>query len=261
MSKLIDIGANLTNFRFAKCLPEVLKAATENNVERIIITGTDVKNSILANGIVEKYKDDKKNKVMLYSTAGIHPHDANMFNDQSIKQLEALFKNKTVVAVGECGLDYNRMFSAKDKQLKCFEEQIKLAIKLNKPLFLHERDAFDDFVKILKKYKGQVRGVVHCFSGNGKHLDAYINLGMYIGITGWVCDDGRNADLLKALKNLPLDKLMIETDAPFLNPTSKGDNVPANVKYVAERLAKELNIEYNELCKTVYENTVTFFSL
>jgi TatD DNase family protein len=254
MSKYIDIGANLTNKKF-KNIDQILQNATECNVERIIITGTNMMKSIAAVKMVEKY-----GKFALYATVGVHPHDASSCDTKTISKMEKLIKsNDYVCAVGECGLDYNRMFSPKNVQLRWFEEQIKLAIKLEKPLFLHERDAANDFYNMLVKYKGKVRGVVHCFTGNKETVQKYVGLGMHIGITGWICDLKRNKDLLEAVKCVPLDKLMIETDAPFLSPVKNRLNEPSNVGYVVNKMAQVLHIDETKLAKILYDNTVKFF--
>jgi len=254
MSKYIDIGANLTSKKFNN-LDKLLQNAVDHNVERIIITGTSMKKSIAAVKMVEKYGSH-----YLYATVGVHPHDAKNCDEKTVQKMERLIKSNTYVcAVGECGLDYNRMFSPKNVQLRWFEEQIKLAIKLDKPLFLHERDAATDFYNMLNKYKGKIRGVVHCFTGNKETVEKYVSLGMHIGITGWICDKRRNKDLLEAVKHVPLDKLMVETDAPFLSPVKNRLNVPSNVGYVVNKLAEVLDVEESTLTKVLYDNTMEFF--
>lgn len=235
MSKYIDIGANLHHPQFSD-LDKVLTDSKTGGVNQIIITGTNSKRSFDADNLVSKYIDPKY--PVLYSTAGVHPHDASreITNKNCFLTLEKLLNKKTVVAVGECGLDYNRMFSTKEDQISMFIKQIELAIAYDKPLFLHERDAFDDFYNILKKYeKNKLKGVVHCFTGTKANALKYLELGYYIGLTGFICDNKRNRYTLEALKVIPIDRLLIETDAPFMNPIPhNGTNYPSNVKYVLE---------------------------
>lgn len=255
MAKYIDIGANLTSKQFTN-IPDILNDSLNWNVERIIITGTSVRNSQAAVEMVNKYK-----WYPLYSTVGVHPHDAKSCNNKTLDELRELIKNDRVVAIGECGLDWNRLFSSKSLQLKWFRNQLDLAVEFNKPVFLHERDAFDDFYNILFEYKGKINGVVHCFTGTKEDAQKYIDLGMYIGITGWVCDDRRNKSLLEALHVIPLDKMMVETDSPFLSPVKGQTNYPANITYVVDRIAQELGKDNVELAEIVYDNTIKFFNL
>ena len=255
MLQYIDIGANLSSKQFSY-LPPILNEAQQNGVCRIIITGSNLKNSEKAQTIIKKYP-----WYPLFSTVGIHPHDAKTFNDNTLIELRKLLTHPNVVAVGECGLDYNRMFSPKEIQIKCFRAHLDLAVELNKPLFLHERDAENDFYNILSEYKGKVRGVVHCFTGNKETVQKYLDLGMSIGITGWICDDRRNKDLLEAIKVIPLDKIMVETDSPFLSPIKGQTNVPSNIGYVVAKIAKELNKDELDLANTFYNNTTSFFAV
>lgn len=258
----IDIGANLTNKQFKDCLVDVLEDAYKWSVERIILTGTNYRNTQESKLLTEKYP-----KYNLYFTSGVHPHDVQRLNKADFAKLEELAKHPKCVAIGECGLDYNRMFSPKVDQLYWFEEQIKLSIKLQKPLFLHERDAEDDFYNLLQKHsKDLVNPVVHCFTGTLDSLKKYLDLGCYIGITGWINDDRRNGDLIHALQNVEqkmlLDRIMIETDCPFLSPV-KHDRfcVPSYVYYVLKKLASVLKMDEKELEEIVYKNTLKCFSL
>ena len=256
MSQYIDIGANLTSKQFSY-IPPLLNDAQKNGVQRIILTGSNLKNSEKAINLTKKYP-----WYPLFATVGIHPHDAKSFTDNTTNDLKKLLADPKVVAVGECGLDYNRMFSPKEMQIKCFRTQLDLAIELGKPVFLHERDAVEDFYNILSEYKDKkIRGVVHCFTGNKETAQKYLDLGMFIGITGWICDDRRNKDLVDALTIIPLDKMMVETDSPFLSPIRGQTNVPSNIKYVVAKIAKELNKDENELANQLYNNTKSFFAM
>ena len=255
----IDIGVNLFSRQFKGNEDNIVHDSYDNNVG-MIITGTSAQSSISAS----KYVKDKDN---IWATAGVHPHAASTFDNNTFGLLEIMLKtNKNIVAVGECGLDYDRMFSPKDAQLDCFEKQIVLAEMSGKPLFLHERSAFDDFYMMLRKHKNIcTRSVVHCFTGNKEEAMRYLNLGCYIGVTGWVCDDRRNKNLLEALKYIPVDRIMIETDSPYLIPGSlRGKsriNVPQNIKYVCARLADIKKEDEEVLREKLLLNTKQFFNL
>lgn len=262
-STLIDIGVNLTNKKFEDSIPAVLDSAWEYYVESMILTGTTLQGSTRSLELVNQY--DNPDKLRLYSTAGIHPHYSSGYGYRAHQELIKLLKNPKVVAVGECGLDYNRMFCKKEIQLKCFHAHMKMAKECHKPVFLHERDAHTDFTDIIKNYQPP-RMVVHCYTGNRKHAEEYVQLGAYIGITGWICDNRRNADLLDALKVIPVERLMIETDAPFLLPyydpvRINTRNEPSYLSYVAKRLSQELKIPYGKLCEQLRINTKKFFQL
>lgn len=205
---------------------------------------------------------------MLYATCGVHPHDAKTCDENTIDILRNLAKEECVVAIGECGLDYNRNFSPQNVQRKWFEEQIKLAEELNMPLFLHDRESYEDFSKIMKKHeKIAKKSVVHCFTGSKYEAEDYLDLGCYIGITGWICDERRNDELLKAIKIIPPEKLLIETDGPFLLPRDlspkpkKNRNEPKYLPHILKRIAKEVNMDYDKLGQIVTENTIKLFNL
>jgi TatD DNase family protein len=173
-----------------------------------------------------------------------------------------------VAAIGECGLDYNRDFSPRDKQRECFEAQIDLAAELGKPLFLHERDAFADFSAILKKKRGAVsRAVVHCFTGGEKELETYLELDCYIGITGWICDERRGAHLIPLVKKIPPDRLLLETDAPYLLPRNlpgnkrNGRNEPRYLVHIAAFVAAILGKAPEVLAAETFANSRRFFGL
>ena len=202
----------------------------------------------------------------LYCTAGVHPHDAKICDKNTIPELRKLAKKTQVCAIGECGLDYDRDFSPRDVQKKWFEEQIVLAEELNMPLFLHERAAFTDFKKIMMEHKEICnRSVVHCFTGNGTELQNYLRMGCFIGITGWICDERRGQHLKTLIKMIPLDKLMIETDAPFLIPrdlkVSSRRNEPAYLRHILKTISKCLKKDENEVAEIVTKNTKTFFQI
>lgn len=257
---MIDIGVNAVNGKLKHKIPKMIEDAKTVGVNKIILTGTSLRVSKEAVSLTKKYPDT------FVTTAGVHPHNAKEWNPQLQKEIESLLKEKSVVAVGECGLDYDRNFSTKEEQLHAFEAQIKLAIQYKKPLFLHEREAFDDFVAMLKKYPEVLPySVVHCFTSNTERLQAYLDLGVMIGITGWVCDNRRGKDLQEAVKILPIDRLMIETDAPFLKPhnvpNNERINEPKYLPYVVKQLSTLMDVSELELKEKTVKNTKRFFKL
>lgn len=255
-----DIGLNL----FCKQFPDpqrVMDEAAKHGVG-CILTGTDTREN---KKIHEFLKTN--DKFAAFGTAGIHPHNADRVKQEDFRQIEQiLVENPKIVAIGECGLDYDRMFSTKENQIRCLEKHIVLAKKWDKPLFLHERSASEDFVKRLKKHPEICkRSVVHCFTGSKKTLEKYLEMGFYIGITGWICDDVRGKALREAVSILPLDRVLIETDAPYLTPKNvKGlerVNVPQNIVYVAKELAKWMKVSEAELVEAAKRNTERVFAL
>jgi len=266
---LIDIGSNLTSSKFKHCLEDVIKRARVAHVKKQIITGGNLAESINAQKLAHHYPGE------FYSTAGIHPHHAKEFNSETVEELEKLLQHPEVVAVGETGLDYFRNLSKPEMQKQSFKAHIELAIKHNMPLFLHERDAHEDFMEVFKEvlYKKQLKWedlppvVVHCFTGKAKHLDKYISIGFYVGITGYIAINGRGEHLHRCLPDkVPLDRLMIETDAPYMRPSqaprlASGQNEPCNLGYVAETLAKIYHVDRNVIWKATTQNAEKFFGI
>ena len=260
--KIIDIGINLMHRSFNEDREQVVESAIEAGVTPLIITGTSERSSIEAAKYVSRYAGK------LYSTAGVHPHDVKSCTPDTIKNLEKWAEKDCIVAIGECGLDYNRDFSPRDVQRTYFELQIELACKTGLPLFLHERDAFEDFYKLLEKYKNDISNmVVHCFTGTKEELQAYLELGCHIGITGWICDERRGKHLIDLVKLIPQDRLMIETDAPFLTPRNldekpkNGRNEPKYLVHILDELAYHLNEDIEDLADNTYRNTKRFFNI
>lgn len=258
MSYWFDIGVNLTNER----LPthEVVERAIESDVMKMAVTGTDLQESASALLLSKQYPGN------LVSTAGIHPHYAKDVPADYIEQLRKLASDPKVVAIGECGLDFNRNFSPPEQQLNVFEEQLRLAVELKKPVFLHERDAFDAQLKLLQIYRSElVGGVVHCFTGNIDQMKAYLELDLFIGVTGWLCDQKRGSQLRDAVTELPLSHVLLETDAPYLMPktlkTKKRQNEPANLPHIAEHLANLMDVELQLLQAHCAANSQTLFQL
>jgi TatD DNase family protein len=262
MFNLIDIGVNLMHARYQADREEVVNRAKSAGVCKIIITGTNLKNSREA-AIYAKSKPGE-----IYSTAGVHPHDAKNCSDNTINEIKVLAQLTQVVAIGECGLDFNRDFSPRQDQEKCFEEQVKLACELNMPLFMHERDAHNRFIEILSHYRNDLNhAVIHCFTGSASELETYLELGLYIGITGWICDERRGHHLRDLLKMIPLNRLMLETDAPFLTPRDMrpkpagGRNEPAFLPHILKTVAQYLEKTEAEVATATSKTTREFFGL
>lgn len=258
--KLIDIGVNLTNKRFDADITEVISRAQLAGVTHQIITGTSVQSSEAA------YQMAQQSSGYLSATAGVHPHDAKTWNSQSASQIAKLLEKNEVVAVGECGLDFNRDFSPRGQQISCFEAQLQLATQINKAVFLHQRDAHEAFIERLKEYRPQLCGaVVHCFTGSREEMEAYIELDCYIGITGWLCDDRRGQELRDLVKYIPLNRLMIETDAPYLTPRNikprpkSNRNEPAFLPVILKKLAEIIELPEEALAQVTFDNSVRFF--
>ncbi len=216
MSGLVDIGANLAHKSLRGDLGRVLDGAARAGVGAIVVTGTSVPASAAAAELAER---ERGGPVALTSTAGIHPHEARSFGPLALTTLRELARRDVVVAVGECGLDYNRDFSPRPAQRACFEAQLELAAELRMPVFMHERDAHDDFLAIVRRHRPRLTAaVVHCFTGTAREAEAYLDLDLHLGITGWICDERRGRHLEGVVRTIPEDRLMIETDAPFLLP-------------------------------------------
>ncbi|WP_223668753.1 TatD family hydrolase [Kangiella shandongensis] len=263
--QFIDIGVNLTNKRFNDDMDAVIQRAHAVGVTHQIITGTSPKESEQAFELTTKYPG-------LYSTVGCHPHDAKDFQPNDLARLRQLLSNDRVVAVGECGLDFNRNFSPQETQIDVFQQQLKLACELQKPLFIHERDAGDTMLEFLEHYSDQLPPVViHCFTGSRESLEQYIAMGLYIGITGWICDERRGQGLAQMVDTIPNDRLMLETDAPYLTPRDltreqkkqlQGNrNEPCLLPHVAQKVAQCRRQPLKELAADCYNNTVRFFNL
>jgi len=211
---LIDIGANLGHESFVHDLDVVIQHARDVGIVHMIVTGTSLHATQRAQEIAEQHPG------FLSITAGIHPHEASTCSQEVLAQIGALARCGNVVAVGETGLDFNRDFSPRPMQEEIFQQQLQLACEIGKPVFLHQRDAHSRFLPILKNFRDQLArgGVVHCFTGERDELYDYLDLDMYIGITGWICDERRGQHLLEMVADIPPERLLLETDAPYLLP-------------------------------------------
>lgn len=259
---LIDIGFNFTNKAFRRDEDAVLTRALEAGVTRMIVTGTDIPHSEAALALADRYPE------CLWATVGIHPHHARDFQSADLTPLKALLSHPRAVAVGETGLDFNRNFSPADDQRRVFEAQLELATDLHQPVFLHQRDAHEDFVSLLFRYRpALVSGVVHCFTGDAEELAAYLDLDLHIGITGWICDERRGQHLKELVRTIPLDRLMIETDAPYLLPRDLTDkpkdrrNEPMFLPQVLSAIAHSRGEDPEQVALQITAATERFFGL
>ncbi|EXF92594.1 preprotein translocase subunit TatD [Pseudomonas fluorescens HK44] len=239
--QLIDIGVNLTNPSFADKHQTVLDRAYAAGVCQLVLTGTSVEGSEQALDLCQQLDETGQR---LFSTAGIHPHSASDWNADSAQRLRSLLKEPNVRAVGECGLDFNRDFSPRPQQEKVLEEHLAMAVELQLPVFLHERDASQRLLEILRDYRDQLpAAVVHCFTGEKRALFSYLDLDLHIGITGWICDERRGTHLHPLVREIPPGRLMLESDAPYLLPRSlrpkpkNGRNEPAYLTEVLREVA------------------------
>ena len=263
MNQYIDIGVNLTGSSFKKDVSAVIERAQNAGVEKLVVTGTDIHHSEQAIKLAEQFDG------VCYATAGLHPHHASDYSADSGSELRDMLQQDKVVAVGECGLDFNRNFSTRKEQIRAFEAQLEIAIDLQKPVFLHQRDAHEDFVSILKSCGNHLpRAVAHCFTGTIEEVNDYVILDLYIGVTGWICDERRAQDLQRAVKHIPLDRLMLETDAPYLlprdlteKPLEKNRNEPCYLPHIAQAVATHTQVDEDRVISSAYENSRDFFGL
>jgi TatD DNase family protein len=218
---LIDIGINLTHSSFDRDRAAVVEAARASGVAQLIVTGTTLESSRAAAELARAHPG------RLYATAGVHPHHASELAESQLAELRALLAAPGVVAAGECGLDYYRNYSPPAEQRVAFARQLRLSADCGRPLFLHQREAHADFVAALREHGRSVRGVAHCYTGGEAELDAYLELGLHIGITGWVCDERRGQSLQSLVARIPAGRLLLETDAPYLLPRDLKERVVA----------------------------------
>jgi|TARA_A100001011_G_scaffold296838_1_gene309439 TatD DNase family protein len=260
MHEIADIACNFSSERFDKDLDEVINRAIANKITKFGLICSRISD---LNKLLKIYQQYSKS---MFYTIGVHPHHANEINDGYLKKLKDVIATNNPHAIGETGLDFFRNLSTYEEQIYAFEEQIKIAIYTNKPLFLHQRDSHDDFIKILKKYSSDIsKAVVHCFTGTQQQLDDYLELDCYIGVTGWICDEKRNVELRKTIKNIPLEKLMVETDCPYLIPKNlvekpkNNRNEPTNLNHIINEIAVLMEIDIDILRKQTFKNTIDYF--
>lgn len=260
--QLVDIGANLTHDSFDADRGDVLQRAFAAGVCRIVLTGSSERSNHDALALAQTMPGT------LFATAGMHPHHASDYTDDVHRSIRQLLQHDAVVAVGECGLDYYRNFSPPAAQRHAFEQQLGLAMETGLPVFLHQRDAHTDFLELLvPKLANISRAVAHCFTGNEAELRAYLELDLYIGITGWICDERRGLHLRDIVPLIPDNRLMIETDAPYLLPRDivpkprSRRNEPAYLKNVLRAVAAARGQTEQHVALVTTQSAEAFFGL
>ena len=264
---LIDIGANLTHDSFDHDRDAVLQRARAAGVAQLVVTGASREGSSRALELARAHPG------LLFATAGVHPHHATEYTAECDAELRALHRQPEVVAVGECGLDYFRDFSPRPAQRKAFERQLEIAADLAaagnaKPLFLHQRDAHADFMAVMRGFQGPLgAAVVHCFTGSREELFDYLDQDWHIGITGWLCDERRGQHLRELVRSIPANRLMIETDAPYLLPRtvkpqpSHRRNEPMYLAHIVEELARDRGEDVATTAANTTATATAFFRL
>jgi TatD DNase family protein len=252
-------GVNLTNERFSACITEIIGKAEQAGVERLVVIATDLEHSAAALTLCERFPHQ------LQTTIGIHPHNASAAPENFIAQLRQLSTHPSVCAIGECGLDFNRNFSTPADQIRVFEAQLQLAIELQLPVYLHERDALTTQIQLLQRYGPQIpRLFSHCFTGGPTELAAYQALDCYIGVTGWVCDERRSEALRAAIPLIADDRLILETDAPYLVPRTLRPrprfNEPCYLPVIADQVAQLRNQSLQQLADLTWRNATRLFT-
>jgi len=262
MTQHIDIAVNLLNPSLVDKCGDIIEQAAKQHVSPLIVIGSELDESRQALSLCDQYPSQ------LFCTAGVHPHYASQWTNASADELTQLAKQSSVVAIGECGLDYNRDFSPRDQQRRAFSAQLELACELNMPVYMHCRDAHDDFIEIVNQYRADLpNALLHCFTGTKTELDACLAANLYIGITGWICDERRGQGLADLVKFIPNNRIMAETDAPYLLPRSmrpkpkSSKNLPQYLPFIVEEMAKLRGQDYAELAQHCYQNSRAFFNL
>ena len=257
--KIFDSHCHLDDKSYRRDLNSVLARAYGTGVERMMTIGFNRHTSELAVSLAQSHAG-------VWASVGVHPHDVKNCSESILQDLVGLARNRKVRAWGEIGLDYNRMYSPRQDQEKWFRRQLQIAARLNLPMIFHERDSNGRFLQMLKNNGGQkITGVVHCFSGTSRELEHYLGLGLHIGITGILTMKSRGAQLRKMVTQIPADRLLVETDAPYLTPSPERNrhrrNEPAFVKSVLLKLAEVRQVDPKELAQTIWENTCRLYGL
>jgi len=260
---LIDIGINLTHDGYDNDRAAVMARAAAAGVVQMVVTGASHDGSRKAAELARAHPGQ------LFATAGVHPHHATELSAEVEASLERLARQPEVVAVGECGLDYFRDFSPRDVQRAAFARQLDIAARIGKPVFLHQRDAHEDFIAILREHPRALTAgaVAHCFTGNAAELVACLDLGLAIGITGWICDERRGRHLLPLMREIPSAKLMVETDGPYLLPRdlrpkpASRRNEPAYLPHIAATVARARGENFEQFAAASTAAARCFFRL
>ena len=260
--QLLDIGVNFGHESFEHDLDAVLQRANAHGVRRMVVTGASRDGSQQALTLAHAHPGT------LFATAGVHPHHAIDYDDATDALLRKLAQDPAVVAVGETGLDYHRNYSPRAVQLQVFERQLQLAVDVQKPLFLHQRDAHDDFIALLRRYRDRIpAAVVHCFTDTGEALRDYLALDCHIGITGWICDERRGLHLRELVREIPANRLLLETDAPYLLPRTVRPqpkhrrNEPMYLRHICEEIARDRGEEAAVTAANSTAAAAAFFKL
>ncbi|KUG26654.1 putative deoxyribonuclease ycfh [hydrocarbon metagenome] len=252
----IDTHAHLFYPNFNGELDQIIERAQNSGVDAILVPGTDIQTSIQAIELSKQYE-------RLYTAVGVHPHETKEWNDELINQIETLTKNKKVVAIGEIGLDYYYDFSPREVQLKAFRAQIELALKLDLPVIVHNRDSNDDIMEIIREYADtSLRAQFHCFAGSEKDAKELIGMNHFISFPGNVTF--KKADnIRRILKSIPPENLLLETDSPFMTPVPyRGKrNEPSYIPIIAETISEIHDISLDELAKITSYNTYKLFGI
>lgn len=277
---VVDIGIDLTHKEFQDNWKSVVRRAIDAGVHRIVLTGTTIESSKQSLKMAHEWYE-MEGTPNLCATVGVHPYYADSYyDDTTLVQLKELLEDPLAVAVGECGLDYNKNFSSKSNQLRAFQEQVQLAHDMNYPIFAHEREAHSDFLNVLDEIRPPTSEtqqhvslpniVVHCFTGTKEEALTYIQRGYFLSFAGTICKTGRGEHLRKLIPSLPLEKIMVETDAPYMvfkrkNQTKKQNkrkhSEPADCIYVAEQLSKLIDQPFEEVCNKTTQTAMEFFRL
>ncbi|CCG85626.1 cytoplasmic Dnase [Erwinia piriflorinigrans CFBP 5888] len=259
---MFDIGVNLTSTQFAKDREKVVKRAREAGVSGMLITGTNALESQQALSLARQHPD------YCWSTAGVHPHHASEWSGETAATLRRLAESPHVVAIGECGLDFNRNFSEPEQQAYAFNAQLALAAELSLPVFLHCREAHERFISILKPWMPRLKAaVLHCFTGTRAELQSCLAEGLSIGITGWICDERRGQELRELMPLIPADRLLLETDAPWLLPRdmrprpASRRNEPCFLPHIVQQVALLRGVDADELAAQTALNARKLFNL
>lgn len=259
---LIDIGANLTHDSFDDDRDTVIERAVQAGVTQFAVTGSDLGSSRAAIDLANSYNG------RCFATAGLHPHHATDWNNELAELMHAAATAGDIVAIGETGLDYFRDISPRDVQQRVFAEQLAIAAEHGMPVFLHQRDAHADFLAILREHLPHLpRAVVHCFTDGRDVLADYLAADLYIGVTGWICDERRGAAVYEAVPDVPDDRLMIETDCPYLLPRSirpkpkSRRNEPAYLPWVRDSVAAARDTTPSHIEALTTTNAQRFFDL
>ncbi|MGX9738933.1 3'-5' ssDNA/RNA exonuclease TatD [Pseudocitrobacter corydidari] len=258
---MFDIGVNLTSSQFSHDRDDVIARAQAAGVSGMLLTGTNRHESEEAQQLAQRFAG-------CWSTAGVHPHDSSSWNTEVEASIRKLAQQPEVVAIGECGLDFNRNFSSPAEQEAAFSAQLALAAELSMPVFMHCRDAHARFLDLLDPWLDKLPGgVLHCFTGTREEMQACVDRGLYIGITGWVCDERRGLELRELLPFIPAERLMIETDAPYLLPRDLSPkpksrrNEPAFVTHILTQIAHWRGEEVQWLASVTDNNVKTLFNI